>query len=320
MPSHFSFREENHARWVAAIVLAFAAVYSQEGRRAPAPTAQSNLRVDVSLAVIPVSVTDPLGVPVLGLPRERFHLFEDGVEQTIAFLASEDRPVSVCLVFDLSASMRDKVRTASEAVTHLLQSFDQAGDEFGLILFNERPWVAVPFTGNSRLIVEILRRARPLGRTALLDALHLARTQMRMARNGRRVIVILSDGGDNHSRSTRSATRREMQESDVQVYAMSVRRSQSETPSRLAPEELNGPMLLNDIAADTGGRHVELTRPDDLAATCAEIALQLHSQYVLGYSPSVHDGRSHSIQITLTGAETGPLRVLHRRELYTPVY
>jgi len=309
--------------WIGIVVLAMATTGIPgrlQGQRAQAPDTQPDLRVDVSLAIIPVTVTDSLGEPVTGLRRDHFRLFEDGIEQRIAFLTSEDRPVSICLVFDLSASMRNKMRTASEATIHLLKSFDHADDEFCLILFNERPTVAVRFTKNASDIAGTLRHARPLGRTALLDAIHLARTQLRAARNVRKVIVIVSDGGDNHSRLTRADLRQEIRESDLQVFAMSVSHTELQGPSTLALEELNGPILLSDIARDTGGRHVELGQLKDLPATCAEIARQLHNQYVLGYSPSAHDGRSHRIEITVTGEDRERLNVFHRSELFVPAH
>ena len=311
------------ASWVPAVILAIAiagTAGAQQGRRAAASDTQPDFRVDVALAIIPVTVTDSTGGPVAGLSRENFRLFEDGVEQRVAFLAGEDLPVSVCLVFDLSASMRNKMRTASRAVITLLKSFDQPDDEFCLIVFNERPKVAVSFTRNVHEIEEILGRARPVGRTALLDAIHLAGAQMRVARNARKVIVIISDGGDNHSRLTRADISQEMRESDVQVYAMSVPRDELQGPSTLAIEEQNGPLLLSDVARQTGGRHIELTRLSDLPATCAEIARKLHSQYLLGYSPSAHDGRTHRIKVTVTSEDSVPFEVFHRSELYIPAH
>ena len=152
--------------WTAIVFLALAtadACIGQEPRRARVPLPQPDLRVDVDLAIIPVSVTDTLGVPVDGLVRENFRLFEDVTERPITFLAGEDLPASVCLVFDLSLSMRDKMRTAGEAVVSLLAAFDHPDDEFCLVVFNERPRVSVPLTRNVPDIERVLARARPLG-------------------------------------------------------------------------------------------------------------------------------------------------------------
>lgn len=299
-----------------AAVMILTAVRGQQQAQEPD---EANFRVDAALAVIPVSVVNAAGEPVAGLTRKHFRLFVDGVEQKIAFLSTEDRPVSVCLAFDLSSSMRTKMPVASAAVVDLLHSFQEAGDEFCLILFNEHPRLAVPFTANPEDIGIKLRRAKPLGRTALLDALHLARTEMRKARNVRKVIVMISDGGDNHSRFTRAEVRKEMEESGAQVYAMSV--SPAAGPNGpTATEERNGPVLLDEIARASGGRHVELTQVKDLPATCSEIARKLHNEYLLGFSPLVRDGQSHRIEIQAIDGRGAPYTVFHRTELLIPAH
>jgi len=298
--------------------MAVLAADAQQGRRAADSGTPADLRVDVSLAIIPVTVTNSFGEPVFGLRLEDFKLFEDGVEQKIAHLDSADRPVSIALVFDLSASMKKKMPTAAEAIRQLLASFDLPDDEFCLILFNEHPRIAVPFTRDAQEVTACLSHARPLGRTALLDAIHLARAQMRVAHNTRKVIVAVSDGGDNHSRLTPTDIRMDMRESDVQLYAMGISRAEPEGLPTLAIEELNGPGLLNEIAHQTGGRFVELTRLSDLPATCADIAHKLHNQYLLAYSPSSHDARSHRIQVKVAGGVG--YTVVHRSELYVPAH
>jgi Ca-activated chloride channel homolog len=281
---------------------------------------QSDMRVDVGLALVPVTVMDPGGEPVIGLTRDNFRLYEDGVEQKLVSLSGEDLPVSVCLVFDLSESMKKKMDTASQAMLALLRSFTQAEDEFCLVVFNERAKVVVPLEAGVQAIEHKLARAKPLGRTALLDAVHTARNQLQQAGNSRKVMIVISDGGDNHSRRTRTEVIKEMRESDVQVYALSVHYDNDEyVPGTLAIEELNGPLLLADLAAEAGGRHVDLLKIGDLPAVGAEITRQLHNQYVLGYNPSAHDGRNHRLQVVVVNVPgERKFRVAHRKEVYTP--
>src|SRR5215472_2338761 len=133
---------------------------------------RADLRVDVPLVLIPVNVTTPLGTPVTTLSKENFRLFEDGVEQKITHFACEDAPVSVGLLLDASGSMRNKMRKSSEAARELFKTtnFD---DEFFLIEFNERPKLTVPFTRDLNDLFKRLVRAKPMGRTSLLDALHM---------------------------------------------------------------------------------------------------------------------------------------------------
>ncbi|MFN0165660.1 MAG: VWA domain-containing protein [Bryobacteraceae bacterium] len=277
-----------------------------------------DLRVDVSLAMIPVTVTDSRGTPVPGLSREHFRLFVDGVEQKIVFVAGEDVPVSVCLVFDLSSSMKDKMATASHGAISLLRSFDHPDDEFALVVFGERPTVAVPFTRDVGEIEEKLNGARTLGRTSLFDAIHVAMAQLRTAHTRRRVMVIVSDGGDNHSRLTKAGVQRDLRESDVQIQAMSLHHHDGSLRSMLALEEQNGALLLAAMAAETGGRHVDLMRLKDLSATCARIARELHNQYVLGYVPQAQDGSLHRVKIVVAAPDSRPWTVQYRREIFTP--
>ncbi len=281
------------------------------------PLPHADLRVDVSLAMIPVNVTNLRGEPVIGLTRGDFHLFEDGVEQPVKFLAGEDAPLSIGVLLDLSSSMRNKLRRSAEAALQLLKSFTGRDDEFFLVEFNERPKLSVPLTQNVLEIQSVLAHARTMGRTSLLDAIHLAKAHLKSAHNTRKAIVILSDGGDNHSRFTQTEIRHEMRESDVQVYAMSI----PSAPGRkaLPPEEEAGPRLLQDVADETGGRHLDLTALDDLSSACARIARELQNQYVVGYSPATRDGQYHHIRIVAAGeVGGGALRVYHRPGLSAP--
>src|SRR5712692_1436540 len=181
-----------------------------------------DLRVDVPLVLIPAQVTTSLGASVTSLNQENFRLFEDGAEQKITHFASEDAPLSVGLLFDASGSMRDKMRKSFEAAAEFFKTANSE-DEFFLIEFNERPKLTVPFTRKS-------------------DAIHLALLQMKDAPNPRKAIVILSDGGDNHSRYTENEIKGALQEADVQVYAMGI--FQSEELGKRPREERGGPRLL----------------------------------------------------------------------------
>jgi len=174
-----------------------------ESTRPAAPV----LRIDSSLVLIPVRVTTDIGSPVLNLTRNDFRLFEDGVEQKIAEFSKEEQPASVVIVFDASGSMKNKILRSFQAVAALLQSRGQH-DEFCLVKLSGRPRVAVPFTTDSDLVLEELSRSKPSGSTSLLDAIYLALGEVRHARNPRRGIVIVSDGGDNFSRHSMQAIKR----------------------------------------------------------------------------------------------------------------
>lgn len=268
---------------------------------------------------IPIHVTTRLGNSIVNLKRENFRVFEDNIEQKIMSFASEDSPVSIGLLFDLSGSMRDKIRKSSESAVQFLKTANPE-DEFFLIEFNDHPKLAVPFTRDVSLIQQELLRARPHGQTALLDALHMAVGQMKGARHLRKALVILSDGGDNHSRHSEAEVKEAMYEADVQVFAMGI--FGEEGASNRTKEEKDGPRLLSELAERTGGRHFPVVTANDLPEVCGRISDELRYQYLLGYSPanSERDGKYRHVRIVVDASpDTRPLRIRHRPGYYAPL-
>lgn len=301
-----------------ALIFACSLVFQTDGPITPrvrtvaeATLPRADLRVDVPLALIPVHVTTELGAGVTTLTRENFRVFEDGVEQTITQFASEDAPVSIGLLFDSSGSMRNKIRKSAEAAAAFFRTAN-ADDEFFLVEFNEHPKLTVPFTRNSETIYQHILRSHPLGRTSLLDAIHMALTEMKDARSLRKAIVIFSDGGDNRSRYTEGEIKAAMREADVQVYSMGIF-DPDDQPKR-TPEEKNGPRLLADLAEETGGRHFSIGNLEDLPAVCERIGNELRNQYIIGYAPSNPDDPSfRHVKVTVSAPGMPPLRVYHRQ-------
>lgn len=280
----------------------------------PANPPPANLRIDASLVLVPAHVTDALGAPVTDLAKENFRILQDGVEQPITYFATEETPVSVGFLFDSSASMRNKMHQSSEAAAAFFKTANK-DDEFFLVEFNERAKLSVPFTSDVNEVYERVAHARPLGRTSLLDAIHLALEQMKGARHTRKAIVIVSDGGDNRSRYTFGEIKNAMLESDVQVYSMGI--FDPEDRRKRTPEEKNGPHLLGELSAESGGKHFSVDNLNDLPAISLQIGEELRSQYVLGYAPPSpdKDGKYHQIKLTLISApsEAGKLDLRYRR-------
>jgi Ca-activated chloride channel family protein len=292
--------------------------------RSTAPVAESfesrpaHLKVDVNLVVIPVHVTNRAGENVTTLEQKHFRLFEDGVEQDISHFTKDDAPLSIGLLFDMSGSMRNKMRKASEAALEFFKTANTA-DEFFLIEFNTRVKLAVPFTEDSDEVYRHIQRARPAGRTSLLDAIHMAMVQMKNARNPRRAIVILSDGGDNSSRYSAHEIKNALAESEIQLYAMGI--FDPEDSKKQTSEERNGPRLLDELAAQSGGKHYPVKDLDDLPLISAQIGNELRSQYVLGYSPlnASTAGKYKRVTITLGPPDgTPPLKAAYRQGYYSP--
>jgi Ca-activated chloride channel homolog len=276
---------------------------------------RADLLVDVPLVLIPVHVTTPLGVSVTDLPKSDFRVFEDGAEQKITHFSSEDAPLSIGVLFDASGSMKNKIAKSAEAVAAFFKT-SNAEDEFFLIEFNERPKLAVPFTQDSDEIYKHVARTRAIGRTSLLDAIHLALVQMKTAKNLRKAIVIVSDGGDNRSRYTESEIKSAMREADVQVFALGIF-DPDDQPKRTR-EEKDGPRLLGELADETGGRHYPVENINDLPVLCARIGNELRNQYMIGYTPSneMEDGRYRHVKVTVISPPEMPLLRAHHRQGY----
>jgi len=278
----------------------------------------SPLHIDVDMALVNVTVTDPYNRLVTGLDPDNFRLFEDNVEQEVTTFSAEDVPISIGVIFDFSGSMSNKVGKAREAA---LQFFKTANpqDEFFLVSFNERAELTSSFTNSVEDLQSRLMLTSPKGRTALLDAIYLGLSQMRGAHNAKRALLILSDGGDNHSRYNESDIKRLVKEADTQLYAIGIfdpLGSRNRTP-----EELKGPSLLSEITEMTGGRVFAVERLEDLPDIATKIGMELRNQYVLGYRPSnkAHDARWRKIKIKLRAPRgLPPLTVYSKTGYYAP--
>jgi Ca-activated chloride channel family protein len=279
---------------------------------------RSDIRVQSTLVLIPVTVTDPLNRFVTGLDRENFRIFEDKIEQKVTHFASEDAPLSVGLVFDTSGSMGSKLDKSRQAVAQFFKTANPE-DEFFLIQFNDRPEMVVDFTTHLEEIQNRLTFTQSKGRTALLDAVYMALHKMKKAINARKALLIISDGGDNSSRYTESEIKNLVREADVQIYAIGIFEQISNRGR--TPEELSGPGLLSEIAEQTGGRHFPVENLNELPDVAAKIGIELRNQYLLGYTPtnSQRDGKYRRVQVKLVQPRgLPPLRAFWRLGYYAP--
>jgi Ca-activated chloride channel family protein len=279
---------------------------------------RANIRIDTTMVLIPVAVTDPMGRFVTGLDKENFKLLEDKVDQEILQFSSEDAPMSVGIVFDTSGSMGSKLMKSREAVKQFMKTANPE-DEFFLIQFNDRPEMVVPFTPDTEEIQNRLMFAQSKGRTALLDGVYMAMNQMKKARNPRKAILIISDGGDNSSRYTETEVKNAVREADVQIYAMGIF-EQLASRGR-TPEELSGPALLGEVTEQTGGRHFAIDNIAELPDVAAKIGIELRNQYMLGYSPKnlTRDGKYRRVQVRLVKTTGLPqLKASFRTGYYAP--
>ncbi len=273
------------------------------------------LKVDVNMVLVSVTITDPLNRLVTGLDRENFNVFEGKDQQEIKTFSSEDAPVSIGVIFDMSGSMTSKIDRAREAVVEFFKTANPQ-DEFFMITFADKPEEIADFTSSVDDIQGRLLYTIPRGRTALLDAIYLGVTKMRQAKYPKKALLIISDGGDNHSRYTEGEIRSMVKEADVLIYAIGIYDHYFPTE-----EERLGPTLLGDVTELTGGRAFTIDNPNDLADVSTKIGIELRNQYVIGYRPKNpgHDGKWRKIKVKLLPPKgLPPLKVYAKTGYYAP--
>ena len=276
------------------------------------------LQVDVNLVVVNVTVTDPFDRIVTGLDQENFQVYDEKVEQKIVAFSTEDAPISVGLIFDCSGSMGDKIQKSKEADLQFFKTSNPQ-DEFMLVSFSDRPDMISGFTAKYENLQDRLLTVKSGGRTALLDAIYLGLSGMKKATTNRRALLVISDGGDNHSRYTENDIKKAVKESDVQIYAVGIFEPMSSRAR--TTEEAGGPGLLAELAEVSGGRMFSVENTNELPDIAEKISIELRNQYVLGYKPSnlIRDGRWRRIKVKLNPPKgLPPLQIYARTGYYAP--
>lgn len=283
-----------------------------EGRAALRARPGERIRVDVNLVLVPVTVTDPLNRLVTGLDKENFFLYENNGLQKIKTFACEDAPISIGIIFDLSGSMSNKVARARDAIIQFLKTANPQ-DEFFVIGFNDRPELIEDFTSSVEDIQARLLTVRPGHRTALLDAIYFGLTKMKQAKHERRAMLVVSDGGDNRSRYTQGEVRSQVREGDVQVYSIGIF-----DPYAATTEERLGPILLQELSEETGGRLFKVDDLSDMGDMAIKISTELRNEYVLGYNPidAKRDGKWRKLKVKLVPPQGLPQLTVHARTGY----
>jgi Ca-activated chloride channel homolog len=280
--------------------------------------AQPSFRADTTLVLVPVTVTDPSNRYVLGLTKESFHVFEDGVEQTISQFSSEDAPLSIGLIVDVSGSMGMKIHLSTNAVDQFLKTMNSADEAF-LVEFSDQADVVLPFTHQMNQIEQKMGVLTAGGLTAMLDAIHISIDEMKKASNPRKALLIISDGGDNHSHYDSNQIEELVRQADTQIFALGV----FEPPGHfgLSIAEIDGPRLLSELADQTGGRALAATSDRELPTIASRIGVELRNQYVLAYSPKnqARDGKYRHLEVKLDQpAALPPLKTRWRLGYYAP--
>jgi len=277
----------------------------------------ARLAMNVDLVLVPVTITDPMNRLVTGLERDDFFLYENNSLQKLKTFSCEDAPVSIGIIMDLSGSMTSKLIRSRDSILQFMKTANPQ-DEFFVIGFNDRPELIEDFTSSVEDIEARLQTVRAGHRTALLDAIYYGMDKMKTARNERKALLVVSDGGDNRSRYTEGEVKAQVRESDVEIYSIGIF-----DPYAPTTEERMGPVLLNDLSEETGGRMFRVDDLADMGDIAVKISTELRNQYVLGYNPTSmqRDGKWRKVKVKLVPPQGLPPLTVHARTgYYAPLH
>jgi Ca-activated chloride channel homolog len=251
----------------------------------------ASLRLDVNRVLIPVTVTDAEDHKIAGLRKADFRLFEDGAPRDVVDFFVDDSPVSVGIVLDSSNSMRNKFDNARRAIAEFMR-MSLPEDEFFLVSVKDQPELAHGFTRDSKSMLHEIEAIQPRGWTALYDGMYLAINHFKHANHDRRVLLVLSDGGDNNSRYTESEIKNLMRESDVRIFTISI---------------LEHSPVIERLAEQSGGRAFRARNLQELPDKAIALSGLVHGEYVLGFTPANQkwDGKHHTIKVELVQPPAG---------------
>jgi Ca-activated chloride channel family protein len=280
-------------------------------------SAQS-ISVDVELVQLSVSVQDKHGLPVQGLQRQHFAVYEDKVLQDISLFKQEDIPLSVALVVDTSGSMLSKLnRVNSAAMTFVRES--NPADETAIVTFGTSVTLDQRFTSNTDELSRSLAGIVPDGYTALYDAVFQAAKYLReKGSQDKKVLLVISDGDDNRSKYKLKEVLESIRESKIIVYSIGLLTSDANS----LPYATEGKKALKQFAEVTGGAAFFPIGVKEVEQVCKRIARDLRNQYTIGYKPSNDkmDGSWRKIVVHVGGSKTVPKVTVHTKQgYYAPV-
>jgi Ca-activated chloride channel family protein len=254
-------------------------VAQQPQQEQPGP--EATFKVDVRLVNVFVTVTDEHGAPVGNLNKDQFRLFEDGVPQQISVFSRESQlPLSIVLEIDVSSSTRRDLPLELEAARRFVHSILRKQDRLSLYQFNQAVTELTPFTSDLDRIDRGIHRVTVGGATALYDAVYLGSDSL-LNRQGRKVLVLITDGGDTVSTIDYHEALRAAQQSEALVYSIIVVPVESS-----AGRNTGGEHALIQISTDTGGKYYYASNLAEVEKAFGQISDELRTQYLLAYYPN----------------------------------
>ncbi len=266
------------------------------------------ISVDVNLVVLHPTVRDGNGQFASELQAQNFEVYEDGVRQTIKLFQHEDVPVTVGLLVDHSSSMRHKLAEVVAAARTFIHS-SSPEDQIFVVNFNEKVTMGLPeaagFTDSSAELERAIFRTPAGGMTALYDAVVVAQQKLQAGTHDKKVLIVISDGGDNASAHSLAEVLKIAERSSALIYTIGI----------FDPDdEDKNPDVLRRLARATGGDAFLPDKLDDVVAICERIARDIRHQYTLGYisSNAAKPALYRSIRVVARSAGNGKLVVRTR--------
>lgn len=287
---------------------------AQDNPTTPPPEDDGEVKVQVDLVTLTLTVTDYYGRYVSGLTKDAFTIFDDNQEQEISFFSDTDAPVSIGILFDISGSMSgEKVAKARNALERFINT-SHPSDEYFLIAFNSRAQLLLDRTRDGDAVLQKLTLVQPKNDTALYDACYLGVERVTRGVHPKKALLIISDGQDNSSRYNFKEVRRLMKESDVTIYSVGI--MDGRDASSMAG--MQGQAFLDELANVTGGKSFYPQTNVEMDEIFERIALELRHQYTIGYNPKNFqpDGKWHKVKVKVKPPRGLPRLTVRSREGY----
>src|SRR5271154_3412441 len=304
----------------ATLILLLLACAATQAQQAPAKSPSTTepvttLKVDVKLVNVYVTVTDARGGPVAGLKKENFTVQEDGRDQTISVFDRESAlPLSIALAIDTSLSTRHDLPLEQASAKRFARTIVRPVDALSVFGFSETVLQSTSYTPDLKRIDEGIDHVRLGAATALFDAVYLASRSLDR-RQGRKVMVLITDGGDTISKIDYKEAARAAEEAEALVYSIIVVPIENS-----AGREIGGEHALIQLSEDTGGKYYYATSISQLDDAFHQISEELRNQYLLAYYPSQRTSNSEfrRIEVGVSGpADASAYHVRHRVGYYT---
>ena len=287
----------------------------QPSPQPPRPADEYTIQVDVNMVILRATAEDHKNTPVAGLNQDDFQVYEDGVLQPIKHFSHEDVPVTVGLLIDNSGSMKSKRNDVIAAALAFARSSNPR-DQMFVVNFNEKVSFGLPlnmaFTDQVPQLQVALATVDADGETALYDAVTVALDHLKQGDRDKKVLIVVSDGGDNASKHKLAEIMAAAVQSNAIIYAIGIFDDQDAD---------RNPAVLKRLARETGGEAFLPESLKDVTPICERIAHDIRNQYTIAYVPTnrKRDGTYRAIQVKASGAGRGRLQVRTRTGYFAPL-